>query len=67
MIVPELLQDKANPNNISQIAIKMLSNSQELEKQRDELRKVREKMGEAGAVERVAKLVLGFINFPASL
>ncbi|HGJ65023.1 TPA: lipid-A-disaccharide synthase, partial [bacterium] len=67
MIVPELLQDKANPNNISQIAIKMLSNSQELEKQRDELRKVREKMGEAGAVERVAKLVLGFINLSTSL
>lgn len=62
MIVPELLQNKANPENISDIAIKMLRNPQELENQRNELRNVYKKMGELGAVERVARLILDQIN-----
>ena len=63
MIVPELLQDKANSAKIAEIAIGMLDNAQELENQRSELRKVCEKMGEAGAVERVARLVLEQVSY----
>jgi len=63
MIVPELLQDKANSAKIAEIAIGMLDNTQELENQRSELRKVCEKMGEAGAVERVARLVLEQVSY----
>jgi lipid-A-disaccharide synthase len=62
MIVPELLQDKASAGNISEIAIRMLKNPDELENQRNELKKVRDQMGEPGAVERVAHLVIDTIS-----
>lgn len=60
MIVPELLQSKAEPRAISQIAIRMMQNPQELEAQKAELQRVRKKLGQPGAVERAAKLVLQF-------
>jgi len=62
MIVPELLQDKASAENISAIAIRMLKNPDELTSQKDELAKVLKQMGEPGAVERTARLVLEFIK-----
>ena len=62
MIVPELLQDKASSENISGIAIRILKNPDELVGQKDELKKVCEQMGEPGAVERTARLVLEFIK-----
>jgi lipid-A-disaccharide synthase len=62
MIVPELLQDKASAENISAIAIRMLKNPDELTGQKDELAKVLKQMGEPGAVERTARLVLEFIK-----
>lgn len=62
MIVPELLQDKAEAKSISQIAVKMMQNTKELEKQRMELKEVRNKLGSPGAVERTARLVLQYIK-----
>jgi len=62
MIVPELLQDKASAENISAIAIRILKNPDELTSQKDELAKVLKQMGEPGAVERTARLVLEFIK-----
>jgi lipid-A-disaccharide synthase len=61
MVVPELLQNNANPESISRIAIRMLRSPQELIEQKNELQKIREQMGESGAVERTARLVLQFI------
>lgn len=61
-IAPELLQSKATPDNISGIAIRMMKNPQELAYQKAELQKVREKLGEPGAVERAARLVLKFAS-----
>jgi lipid-A-disaccharide synthase len=58
MIVPELLQGKAEPHTISRIAIRMMQNPQELEAQKAELQKVRELLCQPGAVEGTAKLVL---------
>lgn len=66
MIVPELLQDKAEPRAISQIAIKMMKNPQELESQKAQLRKVRQQLGQPGAVERTARLVLRSANQEAT-
>jgi lipid-A-disaccharide synthase len=57
-IVPELLQDRASAENISEIAIRLLKNPNELENQRNGLKDVVAQMGEPGAVERTAKLVL---------
>jgi lipid-A-disaccharide synthase len=62
MIVPELLQDEAEASNISQIAIRMMRNPRELAAQKAELQKVRERLGQPGAVERAARLVLQFIG-----
>ncbi len=61
-IVPELLQDKVVPDNIAEIAIRLLKNPEELEKQRKNLYRVKEQMGESGAIERTAKLILDHIN-----
>lgn len=58
MIVPELLQNKASAINVSDIALRMLKNPNIIETQRNELIKVREQMGDIGAVERVARLIL---------
>lgn len=60
MIVPEFLQGKAEAISISKIAIRMMKNPQELENQRIELEKVRDKLGQPGAVERTARLVLQY-------
>lgn len=61
-IVPELLQSKANPKDITKIAIRLLKNPDELESQRRELKKVVDQMGECGAVERTARLILDIIE-----
>lgn len=62
MIVPELLQGKVEPHTISRIALRMMRNPQELADQKAELQKVRELLGQPGAVERAAKLVLQFAS-----
>jgi lipid-A-disaccharide synthase len=62
MIVPELLQRRAEPQAISQTALRMMQNPRELEAQKAELQKVRERLGQPGAVERTARLVLQFIR-----
>ena len=66
MIVPELLQGKAEPRTISRIAIRLISNPQELEAQRAELQKVRELLCQPGAVEGTARLVLQVAGKPES-
>ncbi|MGB9596674.1 MAG: lipid-A-disaccharide synthase [Candidatus Poribacteria bacterium] len=61
-IVPELLQSKADAKNIAKIAVRLLKNPNELEDQRKELKKVIDQLGERGAVERTAKLILNIIE-----
>ena len=61
-IVPELLQTKAEPHNIAQITIDLLRNPHKLQAQKVELQKVRKRLGQPGAVERTAKLVLQYVR-----
>ena len=61
-IVPELLQGKANPRDVSRTAIRMMKNPQEMTNQKVELQKVREKLGDPGTVERTARLVLQLVT-----
>jgi len=57
-IVPELLQFRVTPNRLANLTLSLLENSQELEEMKTELSKVTRKLGEPGAVERAARIVV---------
>jgi len=59
-IVPEFLQFDAKPRKIASGVINILANPQELEKMKAALLKVRPLLGEKGASERAARIILGF-------
>ena len=56
-IEPELLQDDCTPDKIASTALELLEPERFAQLQRD-LQEVKEKLGEPGAVKRVAELVL---------
>lgn len=57
-IVPELLQFRAAPNRLANLTLSLWDDSQKLEQMKIELNKVARKLGEPGAVERAARVVL---------
>ena len=57
-IVPELLQFRVTPNRLAKLALSLLEDSQELEEMKAELNKVTRKLGEPGAIERAARIVV---------
>ena len=57
-IVPELLQDDANPQNIAAETLKLLTDKQVYTKAKADLAEVKEKLGQTGAVNRVAQVIL---------
>ena len=57
LIEPELLQDDCTPEKIAAAALELLEPERFALLQRD-LREVKKKLGEPGAVKRVAELVL---------
>jgi len=61
-IVPELMQSKATPENISNEAIRFLEGDN-LKNTAAELRKIREKLGTPGASQRAATEILKTINY----
>jgi lipid-A-disaccharide synthase len=56
-IVPEFIQEEAVPEKMAK-AIEKLFNPEEAEKMKESLRKIRPKLGEPGAIKRVAELIL---------
>ena len=56
-LIPELLQNQANYNNIAKETIKILENSA---KMKQEMKIVTERLGQGGAVKKVAKLILSY-------
>ncbi|MCD6472978.1 lipid-A-disaccharide synthase [Candidatus Aerophobetes bacterium] len=58
MIVPELLQFQAKPDKLSNLALDLLNHPQKLKEMGQELKKVVKKLGEPGAADRAAKVVL---------
>jgi lipid-A-disaccharide synthase len=57
-IVPELLQNAATPEAIAEHAIKMLNDPETRQRVKADLRSVRQALGEPGASERAARIVL---------
>jgi lipid-A-disaccharide synthase len=57
-IVPELLQDEANPDRISEELLKLMYDEKERQKIETGFQKVKQKLGSAGASERAAQLAL---------
>ena len=58
-LIPELLQKQANYHNIAQETIKILENSV---KMKQEMNIVTEKLGQGGAVKKVATLILSYVK-----
>ncbi|MCC6730796.1 MAG: hypothetical protein IT208_15795 [Chthonomonadales bacterium] len=57
-IVPELRQEEASPERLADEAIRLLRDPTARATMKDDLRQVREALGEPGATERVAHIVL---------
>lgn len=61
-IVPELIQDDANPGKMVEAAFNILFGKGASDQMRDDLNMVRKKLGGSGASKRTAELVLEMIN-----
>ncbi len=60
-IVPELVQFDVTPLNLAKESLDILNNKTLQEDIKKDLRKVKEKLGERGAVERAARLIHNFL------
>ncbi|MFC1666977.1 lipid-A-disaccharide synthase [Candidatus Omnitrophota bacterium] len=61
-IVPELTQFQVNASNIARESLNILNNKKTREDIKKDLRKVKEKLGEHGAVERAAHIIQKFLS-----
>ena len=57
-IVPELLQDDLTSDTLTKLTLDLLRNPEKCDAQRDALNAVYQKLGESGAAERTAQLIL---------
>lgn len=63
-IVPEFIQDAATPEAIAQAALPMLNDVETRHRVKQDLKAVREMLGDPGASERTARLVLDLAGAP---
>lgn len=61
-IVPELIQDDANPDTLTHNAVNILEDDKLRENMVKSLRKVKEKLGRGGASEKTAKMALDMMG-----
>lgn len=61
-IIPELLQSAVNADNVEDEVMRIMRGSEAGGKIREELKRLREKLGSPGAVNRVAQLILQTIQ-----
>jgi len=60
-IVPELIQNEVKPERISEETLNILKNPHRFQKMKDELSKVRFKLGEPGASARAARIITSLL------
>ena len=61
-IVPEFVQFQATAQNISQEVLRILKNPAEIELMKNNLAQVKSSLGEKGASERAARIIVDFLN-----
>ena len=61
-IVPELIQGQVKPELITEQSLRILCNADEHKKTRENLKNLREKLGDPGAAERTAKLIADMLK-----
>lgn len=61
-IIPEFIQFKATPKNISEEVLKILQEPLRLQDMKNDLAQVKSAFGEKGASLRAAKIILDFLN-----
>lgn len=62
LVVPELIQEDANPDNIAKEALLHLNDPERLQAVRVRLLKIREALGEPGVMDRVAKSIYRYLD-----
>jgi lipid-A-disaccharide synthase len=62
LVVPELIQGEATPDNIAKEALLHLNNPERLQQVRDRLLKIRTALGEPGVMNRVAKSICRYLD-----
>ncbi|MCX5709867.1 MAG: lipid-A-disaccharide synthase [Candidatus Omnitrophica bacterium] len=61
-IVPEFIQLRATPGNISREAIRLLTNPAELEKMKQNLSRIKDSLGEPGGSLRAAQIIINLLD-----
>ncbi|MDD2715454.1 MAG: lipid-A-disaccharide synthase [Candidatus Wallbacteria bacterium] len=61
-VIPEFAQRDANPEKIASEVVNFYRNQERIEQQKNYLKDVLKKMGEAGATERAARLIIDFLR-----
>ncbi len=61
-IIPEFLQNEARPENIAEVVLSLLENSEKLRQIKESLKVVRSRLGKPGASQRVAQLAKNILE-----
>jgi len=61
-IIPELTQFEVTPKNIAKTSLEILNNHKRIHEIKENLRKVKSKLGETGASSRAAHIIHKYIN-----